>query len=316
MIIKSVLDIESAEVVNLWNESLGSRFPMRKELWIQNTLQDKNVLSEASIAIIENERLVGFVVCKKYQEQLPANMPKDVGWIQCLLVSESERNSGIGTKLLNHAEQVFRFLNLKEIRLGRDPLHYFPGIPFEDGSAIDFFKKRGYSRESVEIDLIRSVKGAAKYELTNDENCYRILTKEDMPELLSLLVMSFPGRWHYEALHYNRKSQKGREFLGFYLEGKLQGFCRLNDHHSPIIAQNVYWSPLFQSPTGGIGPLGINRSIRGKRYGIDLVKAAANELMNRGVDQIIIDWTQLEQFYGKLGFEPWRKYQAMSKPLG
>ena len=67
---------------------------------------------------------------------------------------------------------------------------------------------------------------------------------------------------------------------------------------------------------GGIGPLGIDRAIRGKHFGIDLVKAAANELIGRGVTDIVIDWTQLIAFYEKLGFTPWKQYQSMAKTIG
>jgi hypothetical protein len=46
------------------------------------------------------------------------------------------------------------------------------------------------------------------------------------------------------------------------------------------------------------------------------VKAAANELIGRGVTDIVIDWTQLVAFYEKLGFTPWKQYQSMTKQLG
>jgi hypothetical protein len=37
------------------------------------------------------------------------------------------------------------------------------------------------------------------------------------------------------------------------------------------------------------------------------------ELQKNGVDQIIIDWTTLDEFYGKLGFTRWKHYTHMSK---
>ena len=117
--------------------------------------------------------------------------------------------------------------------------------------------------------------------------------------MLSFLERVFPGRWHYEAtpLRIDWRIRKGVH--GVFHEGELQGFCRLNDPHSPVIAQNVYWSALVQGEMGGIGPLGIDREIRGKHFGIDLVKAAANELIGRGVTDIVIDWTQLVSNFTK-----------------
>lgn len=311
---KYIRDIDPEMIVTFWNQNIGDRFPLRKELWLQNSIHEKNVLHNASVAVIENGEVIGVIVSKKYQGSLPV-LPTNIGWIQCLLVSEKRRNQGIGTKLLNIAEQAFKKESLEEVRLGRDPYHYFPGIPSEDEEAIRYFQKRGYQNGSIEIDLYRDVRGAELYQLTNSANHFRILEKQDLPLLLSFLKRSFPGRWHYEAHEYIQVGGTGREFLGLFIEGDLKGFCRINDSSSPMIAQNVYWSPLLDGPTGGIGPLGIDRSVRGRHFGLDIVKAAANELIERGMHHLIIDWTQLEQFYGKLLFQPWKKYQSMTKNI-
>lgn len=315
MILKNVLDIEIDDIVQLWNDSIGEKFPMSEKLWMQNTLQDKNVLREASIAIYQNEQLMGLVVAKYYQEDFQVNISPNIGWIQCLLVRKSARNQGIGYKLLNHVEKVFCDLSLSEIRLGGDPWHYFPGVPYEDTVAIKWFEKHGYKNSSIVTDLLKEVRNMKPYKLENSSHHFRVLTKEDIPKLLSFLEVVFPGRWHYEALRYADMGGNGREFIGLFLGDELQGFCRINDTTSSIIAQNVYWSSLVSGPLGGIGPLGIARHVRGNQYGIDLIRAAANELMARGMDYIVIDWTQLVSFYEKLSFMPWKEYQTMSKSI-
>ena len=149
----SIKQIDVREIVGLWNESLGSDFPMTEELWLQNTINDGNVLDDGSIGIYQGEELTGFVVSKLYQEDVSANMQRDVGWIQCLLVKEDYRNSGIGKQLLNHAEKVLLDCGVREIRLGRDPWHYFPGVPKENEAAVQWFEKNGYQTDSVELDL-------------------------------------------------------------------------------------------------------------------------------------------------------------------
>jgi GNAT superfamily N-acetyltransferase len=310
-----VLDIEPSEIVKLWNESIGKTFPMSEDLWIQNTINEPNILKTASIAILEGNELLGFIVAKRYQESLQASMPSHIGWIQCILVKESARNQGIGSWLLQHAERNLQEEQMTEIRLGRDPWHYFPGVPADDKHAIEWFANRGYIKESIETDLARLVKDAPLYALKNSVDHFRVLTQKDLPDLLQFLEHVFPGRWHYEAIHYSFKEGSGREFMGFFINDELQGFCRMNDSQSPLIAQNVYWSGLFEGELGGIGPLGIDRSIRGSHYGLDLVKSAANELMRRKVSNIVIDWTQLVPFYEKLGFTAWKQYQTMGKAV-
>src|SRR5690606_2089447 len=194
-------------------------------------------------------------------------MPATVGWIQCMLVGKLFQNEGLGSELLRHAEQTLLEAGVDEIRLGRDPWHYFPGVPLEYDASIRWFEKRGYVKGGVETDLIRNVQDSGLYKLSNSAEHYRLLTKDDIPSLLEFLERAFPGRWHYEAIHYEMIGGIGREFIGFFMEGELRGFCRINDSQSPVIAQNVYWSQLCKGEMGGIGPLGIDREIRGNHFG-------------------------------------------------
>lgn len=314
--ISPLFEIPVSDIVELWNKEIGEQFPIEVPLWNQNTTNEPNVMKEGSFAVIEDGKLHGFIVAKRYMEELNTQMPTNIGWIQCMLVGKSSRNRGFGAELLKRTEQAFLGAGIDEIRLGRDPWHYFPGIPLADEMTITWFEKRGYAKGGVETDLIKDVRSGEFYKLTNSSEHYRLLSKDDIPSLLQFLERVFPGRWHYEALHYELLGGSGREFMGFFMDDELQGFCRMNDPHSPVIAQNVYWSALVSGEMGGIGPLGIDRAIRGSRYGIDLVKAAANELIGRGVTDIVIDWTQLIAFYEKLGFTPWKQYQSMSKTVG
>lgn len=58
------------ELVALWNKELSTHFPMRKELFVQNSFEDVNVLEEGSfIAVDDNSKVIGFVVSKKWQEK-------------------------------------------------------------------------------------------------------------------------------------------------------------------------------------------------------------------------------------------------------
>lgn len=313
MELRQLREFSASEIAEFWNREIGDVFPMREALWEQNTFDDLNLVEEASVAFTEAGKLAGVIVAKRFQEQSEAAMQQDIGWIQCLLVSQEMRGLGLGERLLKHAEDSFLLEGVTEIRLGRDPWHYFPGIPAEDADTAGWFERRGYRRESVETDLLRHIDEDAPYELANAPGLYRVLSQEDMPALTDFLKESFPGRWHYEALRYLETGGGGREFVGFFIEGTLKGFCRINDSKSPLIAQNVYWSPLFEGELSGIGPLGIARNVRGHQYGLDLVKAAANELMHRGADAIVIDWTQLVPFYEKLGFSVWKQYVTMAK---
>lgn len=303
------------EVVELWNKVLGNEFPMCARLFEQNSFDDENVLYEGSqIALDAHQKVIGFIVAKKWQEQLDVPMQKELGWIQVLMVDQQYHRQGIGSKLLLHAEQAFKKHHCKEILLGRDPWHYFPGIPQQKRIAIDWFKHKGYQEFCQEHDLICHYSPENKKGLPNPPSVkFSILQMEERDEFLAFLNKCFPGRWEYEAIHYFKKGGMGREFVIMRKAHQIIGFSRINDAASPYIAQNVYWSPLLSEPLGGIGPLGIDADERGKGYGIAIVQAAISYLRKRNINDIVIDWTTLTTFYGQLGYKVWKSYDAYRK---
>lgn len=305
------------ELVELWNKELGSEFPMRKELFEQNSFMDENIMLDASrIAVDEQNHVIGFLVAKRYQEELEAGMKKDIGWIQVLVVDKRFRKQGIGSSLLEHAEKTFKEQSIHTILLGRDPWHYFPGIPEPYEEAAGWFEKRGYDRLGSDYDLACSYHSETEINFPKFKGVeFSILDRKDKELFLSFLNRCFPGRWEYEALHYFEKGGTGREFVVLKKENDIIGFCRINDSKSPYIAQNVNWAPLFKEEAGGIGPLGIDAKERKNGYGLAVVQAGIAHLRKRNVNTIVIDWTGLVEFYGKLGYDVWKTYHSYRKTI-
>ncbi|MEN2768665.1 GNAT family N-acetyltransferase [Ornithinibacillus xuwenensis] len=305
------------ELVDLWNKELKNVFPMRQELFNQNSFLDENICHKGSrLAINKEGNVIGFITVKYYQEQLEVGIPRSIGWIQSLLVDSNYRNNGVGTQLLHHAEAILKEKNIKHVILGRDPWHYFPGIPSYDSATCKWFEKRGYHSEGTEHDMICSYANSEIVQFPNKEDVtFSILHKSEKIELIAFLHRCFPGRWEYEARHYFRKGGTGREFVVLKKGNQIIGFCRINDEQSPLIAQNVYWSPLFAESLGGIGPLGVDASQRKNGYGLAIVQAAIAFLRKRGIQRIVIDWTGLVSFYNKLGYTIWKSYESYKKEL-
>ncbi len=303
------------EIVTLWNQELANDFPMRKELFKQNSFYDENVYDEgAQIVVDEDDNVIGFIAVKRWQENLDIDMAKDTGWIQVLLVDHRYRNQGIGSRLLHHAETKFKTSGIENILLGRDPWHYFPGIPTQSGNTAKWFEKRGYKSFSKEFDLIHHYVPSTKSPLPLYENVtFSILKESEKDDLIAFLHRCFPGRWEYEAIHYFEKGGTGREFAVIKKNEQIIGFCRINDANSPFIAQNVYWAPLFKEELGGLGPLGVDPKERGNGYGLAIVEAGIYFLRERNIHSIVIDWTGLVDFYKKLGFDVWKSYISLRK---
>lgn len=304
-------------LVQLWNDELGEEFPMRTELFKQNSFNDENVcLDSSAIAVDEAGDIVGFIIAKKYQETVDIPMDRSSGWIQALVVKEEALNQGVGSKLLAHAEDQLREKGAGKILLGRDPWHYFPGIPSEYEDAQAWFDEKGYKNIGTNHDLIRTYEAGEDDQLPERPGIeFTLIDRSERDDLLAFLKRVFPGRWEYEAYHYFEKGGQGREFVVAKKEGKIIGFCRINDGQSPFIAQNVYWDPLFEDELGGIGPLGIDQEERGQGYGLAIVEAGVAFLRKRGIERIVIDWTGLVDFYKKLGYDIWKSYKIYEKEL-
>lgn len=303
----------------LWNQELGDRFPMRPDLFRQNSFEDQNVLQDGSwISLDPATRLpIGFIVAKCWQERLPLQLGKGVGWIQVLLVAKEFRRQGIGADLLKRAQMALRQQGVEKILLGRDPYHYFPGIPEESPEVKAWFEKRGYILSApLENDLLCQYSSLSAKELPSiSGGRFRLLTTADKDDFLTFMHRCFPGRWEYEAIHYFQRGGTGREFVVLEKQDGIVGFCRINDSRSPFIAQNVYWAPLFREELGGIGPLGVDADYRGQGLGLAIVEAGIAVLQQRGIRNIVIDWTALVDFYAKLGYRSWKQYAKYSKEL-
>ncbi|KGX91196.1 GNAT family N-acetyltransferase [Pontibacillus marinus] len=302
-----------SELVDLWNTELGNEYPMREELFLQNSFQDKNLLKEGSFIGLEEDRLIGFVISKRWQETLDVAMSTEVGWIQACVIHNDFQDQGVGTALLKRAEVALWESGVTKIHMGSDPWHYFPGVPTTCEKAHYWMSKNNYQKGVTEYDLLNDGKGVFTYPSHFENVEFKLLNLNHKQELVDFLHKNFPGRWEYEALHYFNRKGTGREFIVATKNDKIIGFCRINDSLSPFIAQNVYWSPLFEKALGGIGPLGVTAQERGNGYGDGLVQAAIYFLRDRGIQNIVIDWTGLVDFYKKFHFEPWKLYVSYSK---
>lgn len=303
-----------AELVQLWNEELGHAFPMREELFEQNSFRDINVMRDGSlIALDEQNDVIGFIISKYWQERLDIKLGDGVGWIQACVVRRSFQRQGIGTILLQKAEEALKTVGADTIHIGRDPWHYFPGVPTSCQYARDWVEKNGYIEVGREYDLLNEGEGDFPYPDEFTGVVFRLLQENEQDKLLSFLHQHFPGRWEYEAIKYFQKGGTGWEFVIAVKDKEIVGFCRINDHQSPFIAQNVYWAPHFEEPLGGIGPLGVSSAERGQGYGFGVVQAGIYFLRQRGLGLLVIDWTGLVDFYRKFGFEPWKEYISYTK---
>ncbi len=310
-----------ADMTALWNKEWAGSLPMRERLLRQNMFMDQNVLREGSWMVLEEgtDRLLAFIVAKVYQDQEPdLQLGADTGWVHALVVDPDWRGRGIGGVLLDKAEEALRGIGATRITLGND-FHWrmFPGVPADRQASKSWFEKRGYENLNLTYDLINEYELQDAVELPQaDGVTFRLAHTTDKAALIAFMERCFPGRWEYQTKQYWERGGTGREFVLLEKDGgELIGFCRINDSHSPLLAQNIYWAPLFEEELGGIGPLGIDEQFRGNRYGLSIVQAGVAFLRQRGIERIVIDTTPYVDFYAKLGYRTWKTYWCLHKKL-
>ena len=138
----------------------------------------------------------------------------------------------------------------------------------------------------------------------------------DKKDLIEFLDKNWPGRWTKEAVDYFEQGGDGGEYLVGLDKEKICAFAKVNFPNTPtkLISYNLTWREKFNS-LGGIGPLGVNIDYRGNHIGYDIIAEAINRLIDSGAEDIIIDWTNLLDFYRKFEFEVWKSYDYLQKKL-
>lgn len=308
------------EIVALWNGELGKTFPMQLRLLQQNWTMDPRLLKEGSWVARDTlgGSITGFVASKLARPQDGRfGLIQGQGWISALLVASAQRYQGTGGLLLRKAEEALRRAGASRIALGNDlHLRMFPGIPSELEQVRQWFERRGYLFREEAFDLLKTYAEKEPTDLpTLGEASMRVAVPADRAALTEFMARCFPGTWDLQHCDYWERGGTGQEYVLLEQQGKLIGFCRMNTIHAPLLAQNVYWSPLLEGELGGVGPLGIDEAYRGHRYGLSIVQGAIHFLRARGVRHIVIDTTPFVDFYGKLGYTVWKSYAKYDKPL-
>ena len=312
------------EVVAVWNAAMGETFPLRESLFVQNTVRDPHFDPGGCWVARSSTRgpAIGMCLAKIAREPIGADgVLADRGWVSALVVHPAVQRRGLGTRLLAQAETYLAGLGRRRVVLGGDPGHFFPGIPLRD-EALAFFVNAGYQVRGDAYDLHRSITGyttpamvaAARAEHPDVE--IRPLRPGEEGPLLTFMDETFPGRWRYTMGRFLAARGPVGDVMGVVRGGAVRGFAHVFHPGSPWIGPSIAWPPAGDlaraagaAACGGLGPMGLAPAFRGRGLGLALLDAAVRHLQVLGVEVMIIDWTNLLEFYGRLGFTPLRRYR-------
>ncbi len=316
------------EVVAVWNAAAGRAFPLREALFRQNTVLDPQ-FDPAGAALVcdpSTGRVVGCGIVKVAREPIGADgLLPDRGWISFLAVHPDYQRRGIGMSLLRTGEAFLRARSRPKAVLGTDPAHFFPGVP-DDTGASTFFEACGYALRGEAYDLHRFLHGYRTPETVtaalaqNSDVEVRPLAAGEEQALDRFLETTFPGRWRYTMNRFLACGGAVGDVMGVVQHGAVRGFAMLFHPGSRWIGPSIAWTWSGggrgdDAAAGGLGPMGLAPESRGRGLGRVLLDRAIVHLASLGVQEMVIDWTILLDFYGQLGFAPRRRYRHGERTL-
>ncbi len=326
-------------MIDAWNAALGEAFPMSEALFRQNASEDPHfdpagcwVASEPA-----DRRVRGFCLAKVAREPIGVDgLLEDRGWISVIAVHPAFQRRRLGTALLRKAEEFLRSRGRPRAVLGGDPGHFFPGIPVDVGrgrptsgthpvsaesAALAFFTAAGYRLQGDAYDLHRPLGNYRTPQRVNaalaaqTDVDVRPLRPGEEQSLLAFLDVAFPGRWRYTLGRFLAGGGDIGDVMGVLHRGAVLGFAHLFHPASRWIGPSIAWTRRGRSRAGGLGPMGLAPTLRGRGLGLVLLDRSVRHLARLGVEEMIIDWTVLLDFYGRLGFVPWKHYRHGERKL-
>jgi GNAT superfamily N-acetyltransferase len=305
----------------LWSRRWGDEFPLDLALWRQNTEADSRHFRGDRCWIIEDgDTLIGSLALKTPGDPpaWPGQDPRHA-WISFLLV-EPGREPDAAPPLVDQALKSLRRLRFGSVSYGGDPSHFFPGAPEADRALGRILETAGFRPGEIVHDLVGDLQhyrlptGVAQA-LHKADVTVSACDHNDTQALLLFIENSFPGRWAYETRQRLAVEPSPGDILVIKRGAEVIGFCHTYHRGSRRIGPSISWRRAIGDHYGGLGPMGVAPAFRRQGLGFALLARAVDHLRRRGVTRVVIDWTTLVDFYGRLGFQVWRTYRSWRRVL-
>lgn len=208
--------------------------------------------------------------------------------LRLLCVDKAFRERGIGTSLVHRAEDMIRGRGFDKIYAGGFSSGLFIGIPAESIDAVcPFWEGLGYVKTGGCAEMKRSLSDFSADDYDLPVPCgteFRICPI--CPELKEA-VAAVDEDWvqYFE----------GCEVFCGYLNGEIASFCILGDDETCLISDG--------RRMGSVGCVGTVPKFRKRGIGLKMVALAMEELKRRGCEGCFIHYTNVYDWYAKLGCE-------------
>lgn len=318
------------ELLAIWQAAYAG-YPIMPSLWEAITAGDPSFQKTDGFVAIKAERPVGFVFAKRFRGSFPdCERYRSIGYITLLAVHPDAQRQGIGTVLLGAAEAKFQASGATRSVIGGSFHHVMPGIPVTSpafatasdpealaatsAAALAFFEARGYAMDKEVWDVRRDLSqlpALPEIGPLPEGMVLRPTAEGEEHAMLEFLIREFPGRWARDMAHHVVTGQPVSQIFGLFERGRPQGFALISP---PGSYGALRWEG-FNRRVAALGPIGVSERMRGRGLGLALLVRALEQLRSWGATDTVIDWTDLLDFYAKVGFTPWIRYRLAEKAL-
>ncbi len=299
-------------LARLWADFHPDQYRVDADLLRMNTVESPVFDWGASaIEVVDNETL-GFVAVKRPASPKLWPGPHTDRYHLCAL---AYREPEIGIDLMAQAKQTVRNRGGNELVFGMDSRHFWPGCPDECQNLCSFLMVEGFEKSGGHFDLERDL---ADYDVPVKEIPtvkFREATEADVPALTAFLSKEFPGRWRHDVLDKVKLEGAASTCFGAFEADRMLGFALIQDWRHKLPIGGAVWRASLGEKWGSLGPIGVSKDERGRGLGDALLGSALQNLKKRGAQRCIIDWTTLEDFYGRHGFQITRRYKTATLKL-
>ncbi len=307
----------AADIVRLWNRTMGDAFPMTLRLLRQNTEGAPSFDPDDSTVVCRQDDVIGYILTKRFREDDPLRESVgSFGWIEAIVVDPAWQKKGLGRDLMAWAMYRLRSNGAEKVILGGGFRHLLPGAPASTPGLPDFFAKSGFAKTATVYDLRGDLRGftvppAASAALADAGASVVPSQPDDVPALMAFLRAEFPGRWRFDTGRFLALGGAAQDIMILRRSQDVFGFAQIYDRRSVFLGPPIFWHSLLGAHYGGLGPIGVAAGVRGRGLGLALLQLSLQRLAGLGVTDAVIDWTGLLDFYAKVGFTPWKTYTRM-----
>ncbi|KAH2459376.1 hypothetical protein KXW63_001598 [Aspergillus fumigatus] len=301
-----------AEVAEVWNTALPT-YPLPADS-LHRFLTQAN--GHHFVARLES-KIIGF--CVMY---MTTNRGTTCCQLAVLAVHPSYQRQGVGTALIAEA-RTWLMKNYKpcSLSLGSSFPRFWPGIPTDLGQEVQgFFVHRGFHLNPLiprSVDLYQDIKDfqpPEKYVARAKERGFTFapLQPQQYEECLAGQKRNFSYNPAWVDMYHklDPKEHPSSIMTAFDSHGKQVGWTLMLSPSSPVLQQNWAFPPLCGPKTGLIGCVGVDEEYRKAGVGLALLCHAIEDMKQRGVEGVFVDWVSLEGWYEQLGFKIWRSYRT------